>query len=284
MVILTFLLFSQILASFSPNVPVPQSFAQSKLLNFVETADEFNGRFTGEFSEKHMDPNIVYMNKFGQLVEEAQQAICPSGCCGPPPPLKCCDSACPKCLGLSAPISGACQHACPGGCPNECPCDACVCCFTDTVLVTETSTCINVLFSTLISTATQTAISILQTTITTDSTIIFSLTTNFLFTSISIDTITFPSTITSTSTFFKSSIQETTFYFFTRTSFVTALIVETSTKGTLVTGTTTTVFTSFLPTALTESFVTSTVDVTTTITTTPLGVKTIKPTIFFLPQ
>ena len=221
---------------------------------------------------------ILYQNRMGELVQAALDAACPCPtCCGPPPPLKCCDSACPKCLGIGPvppPNNPLCNNNCKGGiCGNECPCDACVCCFTDTTWVTETSTCLNLLFSTTIETATQTQVSIVLTTVSSTSAITFSVTTNFYFTSIDFDTVTGSVTTTNSLTFTSFNTVSTTFYFFTETSFQTALIVETSTIDTVVVGTTTTVFTTFLPTELTTTFTTPgvtsiTITTTTSITTT----------------
>jgi hypothetical protein len=224
---------------------------------------------------------VLYRNRKGEFVSKLEDQDCPCvGCCGPPPPVKCCDTACPKCLGISPgppPLNPLCNNNCPGGfCGNDCPCDDCVCCFIDTVFVTETSTCLNYLFSTTISTATQTAISIILTTVSTTSTLTFSITTDFLFTSIDISTVTGTSTSTLTTTSVSSSIFSTTFYFFTDTTTQTGLVITTSSIGTVVVTLFTTVFTSFIPTQAFSTITTSTgtltlddtVTVTTTVTTT----------------
>lgn len=69
------------------------------------------------------------------------------GCYKPPVQVKCCDSACPKCVGGIAPAPGSsgCLFGCPNGvsCPGTCPCDECVCCYTSTRWLTETSTCLD---------------------------------------------------------------------------------------------------------------------------------------------
>lgn len=113
----------------------------------------------------------------------ANDCGCP-GCC-PPPRLKCCDPTCPKCLGFPPPEKGSfCQEGCPlpqsllpssipsfppllpfsslppsilaidpfANCPNYCPCDACACCYTDTLFTTTTIT--NLLFDTTVTVVT----------------------------------------------------------------------------------------------------------------------------------
>lgn len=68
-------------------------------------------------------------------------------CYQPPIQVKCCDASCPKCLGGIAPVPGSngCVFGCPNGlgCPGTCPCDECVCCYTTTRWLTETSTCLD---------------------------------------------------------------------------------------------------------------------------------------------
>lgn len=69
-----------------------------------------------------------------------------ANCYQPPLQVKCCDQACPKCLGGIPPRPGGlCRFGCPEGvsCPDTCPCDECVCCYTITKLTTETSTCLD---------------------------------------------------------------------------------------------------------------------------------------------
>lgn len=68
-------------------------------------------------------------------------------CYQPALQVKCCEPSCPKCVGGLAPRPGTngCLFGCPDGasCPGTCPCDECVCCFTTTRWLTETSTCLD---------------------------------------------------------------------------------------------------------------------------------------------
>lgn len=68
-------------------------------------------------------------------------------CYQPPLQVKCCDPSCPKCVGgiIPRPGTNGCIFGCPdgAGCPGTCPCDECVCCFTTTRWLTETSTCLD---------------------------------------------------------------------------------------------------------------------------------------------
>lgn len=174
-------------------------------------------------------------------------------CCGPAPPVKCCDSACQKCLPSLSSAPNNLNSCCRDGiCGGACPCQDCVCCYTKTTFVTSTSTCLNLLFSTTISTATQTNIAIFSYFTTVTSSLIFTVTTNFFFTLIDMVTLTDSSTsFTRTSTQVERVTVSTTFYFFTQTITQTGLVVETVSVGTITVGNgTTTVFTEFLPTQL----------------------------------
>lgn len=141
-------------------------------------------------------------------------------CYKPPLQVKCCDSACPKCVGGIAPAPGSsgCLFGCPNGgsCPGTCPCDECVCCYTSTRWLTETSTCMDSTTVQVVQQDTSTEQKYFSTVTTLTQPITFTVTDLFSFTSLTTFTSfpTGPTFTTSTSTFIEtvsSTLQASTF-------------------------------------------------------------------------
>lgn len=170
-----------------------------------------------------------------------------ANCYQPPLQVNCCDPSCPKCLGGVAPRPGAdgCLFGCPEGaaqCPGSCPCDACVCCYTSTRWLTETSTCLDATTTTTTSLATSTQRLITSSITTLTSPITFTVEVDFAFTSLSSTTVfaSGPTFITSTSSFLQT--ETSTVFLGTVTQYVGLQIIVDSTTVTVSEQPQTTIF------------------------------------------